>query len=1157
MSKTKQRYQKKDHLAHILSRPDTYVGSLRQREEQHYVADKNYYISKKTVAVSPGILRIFVEPLSNMIDNWARSKKTPRNKVSEMRVTIDEKTGETSFWNDGMVIPIEIHDEEKCYIHSMIFGQLLTSENYDDDEDREDVSGRNGYGVKLSNIFSRQFTVEGLDSSKKKHLSQTWTDNMRTDLGAKVSKTKDKKGFTKVSYTPDFERFGLDGYTDDIISVYKKYLVDTAMITKVPIYFNDELIPVQSLKEYAQLYSDNPEQQTIYIKTADCEVVLAESNRFEQISFANGVYTSLGGTHVDAWAEELFRPILEKINKKGKPQLNLRDIKQFFRLFVVASVKKPEFESQSKHKLESPKVVATIKTSQLKTIMEWSVIDRIEEIIQAKELSKLKKVERKRGYTKVDSLDSANFEGGPKSTGCTLILVEGLSAKTYAVQGIDQGAFGKSGRDWFGIYALRGKVLNTRNASVDTISKNKVVTDIIKALGLKAGVDYTNDSNFKKLRYGRVMLTCDADVDGIHITALIQNLFHNLFPTLLQRKDAFITSMQTPIVRVFLSKTNNKLFYDESEYRKWVSKYMKKNPKKKIDKKYYKGLGTNNEEDITESFGKKLVEYKPDEKTFETMTKAFHTKYANNRKDWLAKYDPNNNVLKWYGDGEEINTVSLTDYIDTELIKYSHDDCRRSIPNLIDGLKEGARKVLFTCFLRNLRHTGKTLKVAQLAGSVAEKSGYHHGEQNLLSTITGMAASYVGSNNIPLLFRDGAFGTRLHGGKDAANGRYIFTKLDTLTRMIFRVEDDPLLKHRDDDGEKVEPNFYVPIIPMVLVNGVVGAIGTGWSCSIPNYDPLVLVEAVKIWIENREKSFVKQENTSISLYPELKPWYRGYHGRIESSQGKFISYGNIDRSGGKVIITELPIGVWTDKYKDTLESLHEKKEIKKFSNHSNPKIVKFEIIESDDGINCNIDNLKLKKTINTSNMCLFNDHDQLSKFDTAEEIISAFCEVRFSYYIKRKKHMLRKLERELMMMGNKKRFLIEVRDGDILLFDEKKGKRQSRKTADVVKELEERGYDRLEPEQKEGKEDEVEDEKETNDKGYNYLLSLQIRSITAERINKLKKDIESTIRDRDNLKATEEKDLWLNDLNEFEKEYKKWLTVIEKEKIKIKKDKKK
>jgi DNA topoisomerase-2 len=1132
----KPKYVKKDPINHILDRPDMYVGSTRSRNvEEFVVVDDAFHIQKRSILISPAISRIFIEPISNIVDNVSRSR-LGKNKVSRISITIDSDKGEISLWNDGEVVPVEEHEEEGCYNHTLIFGQLLTGSNYDDTEDREDISGRNGLGIKAVNVFSKEFSVEGADNVNKKLFKQTWKNNMREVGEPKITATK-SKGYTKVTFKPDFKQFGIKGFTDDILSLYKRIVVDMAMITKVPVFLNDEEIPVKSLVEYSKLYSTE-EVECINLKSADCEVVLTTAGEYEAISFANGIWTPLGGTHVDAWAEAIFRPILTKLNKPKKPQLNISDVKRFFRLFVVASVKKPEFDSQSKTKLEAPAVEAVVKKTQMNNIFKWSVMERIEDIIRSKEMVVLKKTEgKKRGYEKVEGLERANNEGTAKSTECILILVEGLSAKTYATRGLEKGVFGKTGRDFIGILPLRGKILNCRNAKPVTVAKNSIVADIIRAIGLRYGTDYRQDENYKKLRYGKVLIVTDADVDGIHINGLVQNLFHSLFPTLLERDPPFLTCMQTPIVRVYENK-KDLIFYDENEYRKFVQK----SNVKKIDKKYYKGLGSSNKSDVRETFGQKVVQFRTDEKTFDTMNKAFSNKYADMRKDWLEGYDPTKTVLKWKGDTQEIKDISYSDYIETELIKFSIDDCKRSIPNLIDGLKEGHRKVLYVTFLRKLKYSGKTMKVAQLAGSVAEKSAYHHGEQNLNTTITNMANAYVGSNNIPLLFRDGGFGSRISGGKDAANGRYIFTKLDALTRLIFREEDDILLEHMEDDGDKVEPKFYVPIVPMILINGVIAGIGTGWSCSIPCYNPLDIVASIKVWLENDGKVFVENDDgTTFSKLPEIMPWYREHTGEMtKEDETKYVSWGRLyEDAKGNAVVTELPVGYWTGDFTEYLETLREEKQIGTFKNYSSEEKIHYIIKPSPSGVTCDLDGLKLYKYIRTSNMVLFGANGTLKKYNSTDEIIDTFCSIRYGYYIKRKARFLADLENKIKYLGNKKRFLEEVRDGIIKLFEEIKGKRQSRKTGDIITELEERGYDK-ETEETDEENNDNEENSETKGNGYNYLLRLQISSITVEKIDKLKKDIASTIKERDELASISEKDIWLRELDEFEKAYNKW-----------------
>ena len=1036
-SKSKQKYSKMDPIDHILHRPDMYTGSTRSRSIEDYIASfPDFRITKKNVNYSPAILRIFVEPLSNAIDNVARSIESGRS-CTQIKITVNKETGETSIWNDGDYIPIEINKENNCYNHSLIFGQLLTSSNYDDKEERYNISGRNGFGVKACNVFSEYFSVKGLDPENKKTFHQEWTQNMKLVLDPVIQKTTVKKGYTEVLWAPDFKQFGIDGYSQDIIDLYCRYAVDTAMLSNVNVYFNDILIPVKNLKDYSKLYTQPCEQDLdiLFINTPNAQIVITPASYYQFVSFVNGVYTSLGGTHIDAWTEAAFRPIVEKLSKnKGSSTYTIGDIKKFFKIFVSVKVINPEFESQSKHKLESP-VEANIKQKDINTILKWSIID---EIKRSKELGALRKLERKkRNFVKIDGLDPANNEGGKNAHECTLILVEGLSAKTYAVQGIEVGAFGKTGRDFFGCYALRGKLLNTRNAKTASITKNAVISDIIKALGVRTGVDYTDENEFKTLRYGRVMIITDADVDGIHIKGLLLNLFHNLFPTLLERKNSFFTCMQTPIVRVYLPNKKEKLFYDEREYQEYVDKQNSTGIK--INKKYYKGLGSSSNQDIMDTFGQKMITFTADDNTTLNMNKVFHTKQADSRKTWLENYDPKNVVLAWEGDKQETTPLSISDFLNTEMILFSINDCKRSIPGMMDGLKESHRKTLYACFLKNLKYTGKTLKVAQLAGYVAEKTGYHHGEQNLYDTITKMANAFPGSNNIPLLYRDGQFGSRTEGGKDAANARYIHTKLDALTRLLYRQEDDVLLEQVVDDGDIVEPKFYVPILPTVLINGIIAAIGTGWSCAIPSYNPIDLIECVKTWLENDGKILEEKNGTFSSILPEITPWYRGYNGIIEKTgEGKYTTWGNVSVDKKTKIVDELPISMWTNNFKEYLDTLLEDKTIKKVKNYSTPTKVKFVITEENDGILCTKENLKLYKYIYTSNMVLFTEKGILKKFNSIDEIISSFCTVRYEYYIKRKKHMLGQLEHEIKFLGNKRRFLEEIMTGDIRLFEENK-----------------------------------------------------------------------------------------------------------------------
>jgi DNA topoisomerase-2 len=1123
----KKRYVKKDPVDHILDRPDMYVGSLRLRTTTEYIAvdkDDSYQISSKEIRMCPGLLRIFVEALSNAIDNVERSKKT-KTPCTKIKVNINKETGETSVWNDGDIVPIEIIEEEKCYNHSMIFGQLLTSSNYDDESEEERlVSGRFGLGIKLTNVFSSTFTVKGCDPENGLILTQCWDGNMKNTDGPKVKKTKLKKGYTQVTWIPDFKRFSLSGYTHNIINYYQRFVLDAAMLTNVNVYLNDKLIKIPNLQSYAKLYN-SPTEESVLIKNRRSTCLITPSSKeFESISFVNGVYTKSGGVHVDAWCEEIFRPLLKKFNKPKKPQINIRDIRQFFRIFVIATLNKPEWNGQDKNKLESPSFKVHVKNTYINAICKWSIVAKIEDIIRSKEMVKLKKNERKKKFTKIDGFDPANNSGGKKSTECSLIICEGLSAKTYAVAGIDKGVYGKTGRDWFGIYPLRGKLLNVRNAEISSIAANKVVTNIIQALGVRYDVDYTLENNYKTLRYGKIISMTDADCDGIHIEGLLLNLFHTLFPSLLKRKEPFFLSMKTPIVRISMPRRKDMLFYDERYYNNWI----KKNPNNKYKIKYYKGLGTSRPEDVKDTFGLKMVEYINDDNTTLNIDKVFNNKLADSRKEWLGKYNPDTPTE--LDNKEQIIKMNISKFIDTYLIKFSHEDCKRSIPNCIDGLKESQRKILYAIKKKKLKHSGKSLKVAQLGGYVAEHTNYHHGEQNLFETIIKMANEFPGSNNIPLLYRDGQFGSRIEGGKDAASPRYIFTKMDALTHLIFREEDDILLDQVIDDNDVVQPYHYVPIIPMILANGCSAGIGTGWSCNIPSYNPLDLINCIKIWLDKDGDIFEFMEDETVkSALPDIQPWYRGFTGTIKiDGENRYKTEGNIESNGNTCVVTELPVNMWTEKFKEMCEKNVEDKNLKNMKNNSTVSKINFTLYPIN-GFKCDIKTLKLHSYLYTSNMVLFDDKEILHKHKSIDEIIDKFCIVRYKYYKKRKVQIIKNLEKELRFLGNKERFIIQVIENKLDILNNSISK--------IIIELETKKYDKV-------LDNDHEDGNKKN--GYEYLLKIPIRSFTEENVKKIQNEVASAKKILDNAKKISEKKMWLNELDEFKKEYEKFIINIEK-----------
>ena len=489
---------------------------------------------------------------------------------------------------------------------------------------------------------------------------------------------------------------------------------------------------------------------------------------------------------MDHVASYIASGIIDEMAKKIK--LKPQQVKNTFNIFVKATLENPTFSSQVKSectskvqdfgsKFEPPK-------NFVKNALKTGIQDELTALSKFKEMRELKKTDgaRKSKITGIPKLDDANKAGTAQSGKCTLIVTEGDSAKTLAVAGLSI-----VGRDHYGVFPLRGKCKNVRDASVAQLTSNQEFNDLKKILGLQQGRDYQDVS---ELRYGRLMIMTDADNDGSHIKGLILNMIHYFWPSLL--KLGFVVSMVTPIIKA--SKGGqSKSFYTDSSFREWYG-----NGQSGWKIKYYKGLGTSTSAEAREYFKKiqdLTVKFDMDIMTDRSVVLAFDKKKADDRKSWLLESTAKNpkELEVPYG---SIKNLSITHFIRKDLVNFSLADLKRSIAHMADGLKPSQRKVMYACFHKNLRDE---MKVAQLAAYVAEKSAYHHGEVSLADTIVKLANDYTGSNNINLLEPCGQFGTRLMGGKDASQTRYIFTRLTKEARKIFDPRDDPILNYLDDD----------------------------------------------------------------------------------------------------------------------------------------------------------------------------------------------------------------------------------------------------------------------------------------------------------------------------------------------------------------------
>jgi DNA topoisomerase-2 len=583
-------YQKKSQLEHILLRPDTYIGSVEKVSELMWVYDSEKdMIVQKQIEYVPGLYKIFDEILVNAADNKQRDKK-----MDCIKIDINSETNTVSVWNNGQGIPVAMHKDENMYVPTMIFGHLLTSSNYNDDEEKV-TGGRNGYGAKLCNIFSTKFTVETASKEYKRQFKQTWGSNMTK---ASEPKIKDFFGedFTKITFSPDLEKFKMSKLDDDIIALMSRRAYDVAASTRgVKVMLNGKRIPVKNFKDYIDLYIKGKEDDTggqikiVHENANDrWEVAVTISDHgFQQMSFVNSIATTKGGRHVDYVVDMIVKQLIEVLKKKNKGGVAIKpfQVKTHMWVFVNCLIVNPTFDSQTKENmtlqaknfgskctLSEKFITQVIKSGIIESVLSWAKFKAQNELAKTsgKKQSKIKGIPK---------LEDANEAGTKNALRCTLILTEGDSAKSLAVSGL-----GVIGRDYYGVFPLRGKLLNVREATHKQILENQEINNLIKILGLQYKKKYNTDEDMKTLRYGKVMIMTDQDQDGSHIKGLLINFIHYNWPELLRRQ--FLEEFITPIVKA--RKRNEELsFYSLPEFEEWKSNTANHHT---YEIKYYKGM---------------------------------------------------------------------------------------------------------------------------------------------------------------------------------------------------------------------------------------------------------------------------------------------------------------------------------------------------------------------------------------------------------------------------------------------------------------------------------------------------------------------------------------------------------------------------------------
>lgn len=1208
---------------HALKRPDTYIGSKVTGKRVCWVfkdsaegsgggeegsddksSSKEPKIVSRKIKYNPGLTRIFIEVMSNAIDNlWRSQKHGEVMKKIEFMIETDptsEKYGWITVKNDGYCIPVQKEEyefvdfrtgktrKEDLYPVEVFFGEMLAGTNFEEDDTRK-TSGRNGMGGKAMVIFSQEAIIEHTNPEQSKKLVQTFSDHGTKRSTPLVTSCKGKVGYTSVSFLPDYEYFDYPGMDEDLFSILKRHVYECSMITGLNISLNGERIAVKSLNSYVRLYyPDTKENSLIALKAPNGdECVLVErgipdldaQEDVPHVSWINGIHTRDGGVHVESWKDAIFPLLVKSFNsrkvKKGETPLKTtaKELYPYFTLFVRAEIEGATFDAQTKDCLVGPEIhladskkqkddFKTMLQAAVKKILKWNFIALLEEKLSLKAektQSRKEKVEKRVGATK--NYTPANLAGTKRSPECILAIEEGLSAKTFFGRIISKI---KNGNDLYGSLAIRGKFINVQNASLRDISANAEVQMLKKVMGLVIGVDYSDEDNRKTLKYGKVLIVTDQDDDGFHIRGLLLNFFWKFWPSLFEIRcedgSPFIESFTTAVVSVTEGKDVT-MFYANPEFKEWSLALDPKKLKKLANKiKYLKGLGSHAPEDAARYVkDQKRLQYILDGDEHDYMDLGFNKHQSDWRKSWITRDMPKDDELAIVPTTPATpiaikGELSLSTFVDTQLIIYHIMSLRRALPNMFDGFKESQRKAFFGVMM-DMDARKRPIVVENLAGTVKKLTGYHHGGTSLQDTIVKMMQGFVGSNNIPLFRNEGEIGSRQLGGGDAAAARYISTALEDVAWTIFSNKDEPILKRATEDGQEIEYEMFMPILPLILINGANG-IASGYSTQIPCYNPLDIVAWIEAWLLSSDGT--------VDL-PWLVPWYRGFFGTIEllyhEGSGKarkprvfnpdtdekptgWRSIGNLQPSPKKKgwwEITELPVGMWTSTMSEHLEYLKsgnppEGSKKKKGERcladvkwRGTTNTIHWEIRPTKDFIPDMevVGNFKnMQNTQSLTNMHVLDQNGFPKKYTSAEDLLQDFCKERLRYYEMRREYWLKTYKRDLAKETDRYKYVKAVVDKKLNMHqtDEK-----------LEADMEAMGLRK------------ISDVNEKKAKSYDYLLSMQMRSMTIKKLEEIKKEVERLKALVKELEGKTSGDLWLEDLETFKVAYAKFLKTRKEE----------
>lgn len=1035
----------------IMLRTSMYLGGKDVGTDTYYVLSGNK-IAREKLSFSGAAFKCIDEVVVNAVDQYTRNGKTD--------IWITMHAGTITVRNNNGYIPVALTktlEGDSMHVPQLIFGEYRTSSTYT--SDNKHTGGINGYGVKLTNTFSEVFSIDNYDPVARVRYQQEWNKSKSIDklycdppviTPVLAPLADDRAGYTQVSFRLDLHEFGMSDWTALEKLTHMRALHTSVFLgTGSRVFWNGVQLTMRALPDMADAFlasvSDD-EEYTRVVFTAGAKnkwsVVLAvkpcTNVLYQTVSIINGILVSDGNhfvvleRQIIAYMEPRVLALYTRLGLKKK--FTKTAITKYLAVFISGYIDNPEYKSQSKTCLDmSIDKFTEYRVPEHHLLVLWQAL---EPLLHNDTIPAAGKATRRVQIVKGKKYSPAKLAGGKDSKLCSLFIAEGDSALGLIDAAITADYSKQLTRMTHGSYSIQGVPVNARKQikivkkKDGTITKvpstlltnNERLSTLESILGLNKNRDFdTREEASRVLRYGHIIIASDADDDGRgNIRSLIINWMQTFWPKLVAL--GFVQFINTPIIRAFPSAHTVVLeFFTLAAFTAWNNA-----PHAKHDIKYYKGLAGHEADDAQSMFSSWpdiLYTYFSDAKTENAMEVYFGLN-ADLRKQIL--------VLPVTRDEDTYyvnNRLSITDHLNTSTRAYQQHNISRHIQSMIDGQTPSRRKIIES-MRQVFAGTNTSMKVYQFAGLVAHQMHFANGDTSLQGSMVRMAQAYVGAREFPLLIGVGNFGTRDKGGDNHGAARYIDVRMNRqLVNALFPVLDACNLTYCYDEGTRCEPEFYVPVVPLSILESF-SAPGSGWSSTIWARD-------YKFISKHLHACILAGSVVACEEFP-VCDWR--YTHTVQFIKGVPNSLGNYHISApDTIVITELPMNIWNEAF---VQGIDELEEVESVFDTSNASRIHIEIVfhrgrladarvkgaekisSAKQGLDPLIAYLDLKKSL-SSNICMIGTSSGVVEYDSYTSVFRDWFAIRKHYYQLRVTRTTVVLELQIVLLENQTRFIAE------------------------------------------------------------------------------------------------------------------------------------